>query len=55
MTLGANEQAARDLGITSVQALMLQRVAAETLPVSGTLPLVAGGALLAVALVRRRV
>jgi hypothetical protein len=54
MMLGANEQAARDLGITSAQALMLQRVAAETLPVSGTLPLVAGGALLAVALVRRR-
>ena len=60
MTLGMNEIAARDLGISTADALILQRVASMQLRDSGLLPEPGTGALVAVAAlaavgVRRRV
>jgi hypothetical protein len=57
-TLGALEQAARDLGIDPLDAMRLQQVAADQLgfavvPIPGSLPLFVAG-LAALALVRRR-
>ena len=59
LSLGANEQAARDLGISSADALTLQRIATQQLgiaavPEPSTWALMAGGLLLIGGIARRR-